>query len=85
MPSQNLKKTFSYDRLKKSILANAMSINLPEGQAEEISNIACGYVLDWLKDRSEVTNDDIQRITTKKINELCPDLAYIYSSNGQII
>ena len=76
---------FSSEDFKKSLLDLAQSINIPEGQAEEIADLALSAVASWLRSRHTVTDQDIRRVTTNKLNKLHPDLAYIYSNDGYII
>lgn len=72
---------FDYERLKKSIIYACLSARRPEGQAESTAKIVCDGVVDWLKERPEVTSHDIRRITAKILENYDPEAAYLYSQH----
>jgi len=78
-------KIYSSAALKKQIMAEAKSLNIAEHWAEIIANKTVQHVDAWVKNRSIVTETDIDRIACSKLQELNPDLAYIHQNHGKIL
>lgn len=69
---------FDYDRLHKSILSACLSARQPDGQAESTAKSVCNSVVEWIKQRPEVTSHDIRRIAAKNLETYDPEAAYLY-------
>lgn len=76
---------FSRNKLHSSIVATCISINTPEGQAENIAHSVCDAVANWLSNKTEVTSGDIRIIATKHLEKQHPEAAYIYEHHKLII
>ena len=79
------KRQFSRTALINDIMKNARSANIPPGSAEVFANKTADHVEAWIKNRSTVTQDDLDRIIAKKLSTYNRDLAFFYKNNGKII
>ena len=78
-------KEYSSAALKKQIISDAKSLQIPEKWAETIANKTAKHVDTWLKNRGTVTEADLIRVAYTKLKELNPDIAYIYKNRGKIL
>ncbi len=69
---------FDYDRLHKSILTACLSARRPDGQAESTAKSVCDNVIQWIKQRPDITSHDIRRIAAKSLESYDPEAAYLY-------
>jgi transcriptional regulator NrdR family protein len=69
---------FNPDKLQKSIVAACLSCGVPAGHADSIGSRIAAEVGDWLKDKPEVTSEDVRRTATHYLKTHHPDAAYIY-------
>jgi Holliday junction resolvasome RuvABC endonuclease subunit len=76
---------FSEAALKQELLEDALAAKLPQGQAEELADLATKEVKKWLKGRAKVTKNDIQRVVYRILTKYNENLAFIYASHGKII
>jgi hypothetical protein len=76
---------FSAEELKQELMGDAVAANLPEGQAEELANLATKEVQQWLEGRTRVTSNDVQRVVYRILAKHNESLAFIYASRGRII
>ena len=76
---------FSGAQLKADILKEARALRRPPGAAEQVAERTVKYVEKWLEGRKVVTQDDLDRVTAKKLRELDKDLAYIYRNRDKIV
>lgn len=58
-----------------------LSIKTPEGQARQIADIVCKQLEEWIKDRPEVTSNDIRIATARFMKVHHPEAAYIYEQH----
>lgn len=72
---------FMRKKLYDSILAACRSVRSPEGQSEITANAVCDDVEDWLRERPEVTSNDIRLIATKSLQRYHPEAAYLYEQH----
>jgi hypothetical protein len=56
-----------------------------EGEAHTTARQVCERVVEWLKDKTEVTSHDIRRIAGKYLNTYHPDAAYMYDHYEEIL
>lgn len=76
---------FSRSKLHKSIVAACLSVHAIEGSAETAATAVCNAVDTWLKQRPEVTSEDIRRVATRTLEQHNPDAAYYYAQHKHII
>lgn len=76
---------FSEAALKKELMNDATAVKIPEGQAEELADLAAKEVKKWLKGRTRVTKNDIQRITYRTLAKHNESLAFAYAIQGKVI
>ncbi|MEI6054373.1 MAG: hypothetical protein WCQ49_03345 [Candidatus Saccharibacteria bacterium] len=77
--------TFKRNKLYKSLVSVCMSVKIPQGQAEDIAGSVCDKVITWLKDKSEVTSNDIRTAAAKHLKKLHQEAAYLYEQHHIII
>lgn len=70
--------SFSRQKLFNSITEACLRARTPEGEAEMIGTSVCQSVIDWLKDRPEVTSRDLVVATTRFLAKQDPEAAYLY-------
>jgi len=78
---QRQSERFMREKLHASIVAACLSARTPKGQAEDIANVVCVAVTDWLQLHPEVTSQDIRLVATKHLKIHHPDAAYLYEQN----
>lgn len=76
---------FSRDKLHKSIVAACRAVRASDGGAQTAARAACDAVERWLKQRPEVTSDDIRRIAGRALKTHNPDAAYYYIQHKHIV
>jgi transcriptional regulator NrdR family protein len=69
---------FDYDKMRRSIIAACLSCGVPEGHSESIGRHITDDVVEWLKDKPEVTSEDLRRTATRFLKTHHPDAAYLY-------
>lgn len=77
-PGHHRSEHFQPEKMHKSIVAACLSCSVPAGHADSIARRITDEVEDWLKDRPEVTSDDLRRTATHYLRTHHPDAAYIY-------
>ncbi|MBQ3409801.1 hypothetical protein IJG66_00370 [Candidatus Saccharibacteria bacterium] len=78
-------KKFSRKKLKDEIMREAKVLNMHSGAAEMIADKVVEKVGKWADKRTEVTREDLNRMTAKALEEFDGDLAYVYKNRGKII
>lgn len=76
---------FDPDKLHNSIVACCLSLNTPEGQAEEIARAVCLGVIQWCGDRPEITSSDIRRVGAEIMQKHHTEAAYIYRQQLMVL
>lgn len=71
---------FQPEKLKASLVATALSVQTPRGQAETTADLVVSEVTIWLVKHPEVTSDDIRRIAAFHLKTHHPDAAYMYEN-----
>ena len=69
---------FVPQKMHLSIVAACLSCGVPAGHAESIGRHITNEVEDWLKDKPEVTSEDLRRTATHYLRTHHPDAAYLY-------
>ena len=76
---------FSKRRLISEIMFEAKVLNRHMGAAEVIAEKVADEVEIWAAKRTFITEGDIVRVASKKLEKYDKDLAYIYKNRGTII
>lgn len=76
---------FSPDKLHASIVLTCLSLRTPEGQAEEIARSVTLAVMDWCRERPEITSDDLRRQAGKRLRALHADAAFLYNHHKTML
>lgn len=76
---------FSRDKLIEEILQEAKALGLHTGSIRLVAERVADEVAAWTKGRAEITEEDLSRITAKKLAKYNQDLSYIYKTRGKVI
>ena len=76
---------FDSDKLHASIDAACASVNLPAGVAQDTARHVVGAVELWLRDKPEVTSQDIRRIATQSLTIVSPEAGYLYKHHHTMV
>lgn len=76
---------FDYNKLFKSLKKTCLSLNRPDGEAEQTARLVCDQVASWLKGKPEVTATDIRLAASKYLLIYNPEAAYLYQNYCVII
>lgn len=76
---------FDAEKLHKSVVSACLSSGAPVGNAENTARRVVSDVLQWLKDKPEITSSDIRRATAKFLRTYHPDASYLYEHHGSIL
>jgi hypothetical protein len=71
-------------KLYTSIHAACLAVRTPIGEAEVTAAKICEHVLEWLKDKLEVTSFDVRHRAARHLEMYNPDAAYAYLHYGII-
>ena len=77
--------TFSRDKLHHSIVAACLSVRSAEGSARTAADAVCKAIETWLRERPEVTSDDIRRVAARTLKINNPEAAYFYTHHKHIV
>ena len=77
--------TFSEEKLKAEIIAEAKILKISESTAEIIASKTATEVAKWVSKRAAVTIDDVNRRVALEIAKYNSDLAYVYQNRDKII
>lgn len=77
--------TFSEEKLKTEIIAEAKILKIPESTAEIIATKTTTEVTKWVAKRAAVTVDDVNRRVALEVAKYNSDLAYVYQNRDKII
>ena len=83
--SQRSPRQYSRVQLESEILSLARSLGTPDKWANIIALRTADAVDEWIGDRDAVTDSDIRRVATQKLQELNPDIAFVYQNYDNII
>ena len=76
---------FSKKKLKEEIMREARVLDLPSGAAEAVADEVAEKVKKWADKRTEITENDLNRVTAEALEEFNQDLSYVYKNRGKII
>lgn len=72
-------------KLHSSIVDACMAVRSHEGEAHSTAERVCLAVIDWLGGKTEVTSNDIRRITGEHLATYHPEAAYLYQNEALMI
>ncbi len=76
---------FQEDKLRRSVTATCIGAGATPGQAEVIADRVVVDVVEWLKNRPEVTSKDIRRVASKSLDHYHGDAGYLYNQQENIL
>ena len=82
--SNGIVEEFEIDKLKRSLELSFNIVNSPDGQKKIYIDRILKNFMKWLKDKQEITSADIKRIIIIYMEEIHPDVAYIYKNFKKI-
>lgn len=80
-----MKAKFSKARLVKEIITEGKVLGLHPGSTELIAEKVAEKVSEWSSGRSEITKDDLTRITARELARYNKDLSFVYKNRDKII
>ncbi|MBR3253294.1 hypothetical protein IKF85_01070 [Candidatus Saccharibacteria bacterium] len=76
---------FDAKKIEKELRIDAKAVSIPSGAAEVFIEKTLESVKKQLKNKTIITNKDLERIITKELKKYNADLAYIYQNRDKII
>lgn len=76
---------FDEKKIKKILKIDAKAIDIPSGSADIFIEKTLESVRKQLKNKTIITNKDLERIIAKELKKYNADLAYIYKNRDKII
>lgn len=75
--------TEAYDSKKiyASVYSAVLSVRGPAATAELVAQEVTDGISDWVKNKHEVTSNDIRRVAAEHLRLLNPDAAHIYKNH----
>ena len=78
-------KKFNEAEIKKDLKIDAHALGIPIGAAEIFINRTLKDAKKTLKNKSIITEKDLERAITKELKKYHADLAYVYQNRDTII
>ena len=78
-------KDFDENEIKKDLKIDAHAVGIPEGAAEVFIERTMKDAKKALKNRSIITEKDLNRVILKELKKYHADLAYVYENRDKII
>ncbi len=72
-------------KLHQSVLAACYAVRSLEGEAHLTAQHVCERVIRWINTKTEVTSNDIRRVTSAFLRVYHPEAAYVYENYKEII
>lgn len=72
-------------KLHGSIFQACLTVRAFEGEAHSVAERVCKHVIDWLENKTEVSSDDIKRVTARHLATYHPEASYMYEQQGVIL
>ena len=76
---------FNREKLHASVLAACLSVRSPEAMAESAADSVCKTITIWLKDKPEITSDDVRRVAAEHLTIIHPEAAYLYKHHRLVL
>ena len=80
-----MNETFNEKKLIKTLKIDARAVGIPSGAAESFIEKTLSTVKKELKDKTIITNRDLERIVARELKKYNADLAYVYKNRDKII
>ena len=80
-----MKAKFSEKKLAKDIIQEGRVLGLHPGSMEMIAEKVARKVAKWTEERSEITEDDLTRVTARELARYNKDLSFVYKNRDKII
>lgn len=80
-----MSETFNEKKLIKTLKIDARAIGIPSGAAESFIEKTLIAVKKELKNKTIITNKDLERIVARELKKYNADLAYVYKNRDKII
>ena len=71
--------------IEKNLIIDARGIGIPEGAAELFAERTVKAAMRSLKNRSIITESDLNRAICKELKKYNDDLAYVYENRDKIV
>ena len=81
----NKSRPFSKTELQEDLIIEGRAIGLAPAYAEQVATKVATNVEKWASSHGDITEEDIERVTTKELENLHKDLAYIHKHRRRII
>lgn len=78
-------KDFDETEIIKDLKIDARAVGIPEGAAESFIERTMKDAKKSLKNRSVITEKDLNRVILKELKKYNADLAYVYENRDKII
>ncbi len=78
-------KEYDENEIKRDLKIDARAVGIPEGAAETFINHTLKDAKKHLKDKSIITEKDLERAICKELKKYHADLAYVYQNRDTII
>ena len=78
-------KDFDETEIIKDLKIDARAVGIPEGAAESFIERTLKDAKKSLKNRSVITEKDLNRVILKELKKYNADLAYVYENRDKII
>ena len=78
-------KEYNEAEIKKDLKIDAHALGIPAGAAEIFINRTLKDAKKTLKDKSIITEKDLERAVVKELKKYHADLAYVYQNRDTII
>lgn len=76
---------FQRTKLHASVLAACLSVRSPEGEAEMTAGKVCDNVEHWLKEKPEITSNDLRRKAGEALEVHHPEAAFLYKHHRLVM
>ena len=76
---------FNLDKVKKTLKSDARAIGIPSGAADSFINQTLKNVQKTLKNKTIITDRDLDRAIVKELKKYHKDFAYVYQNRDKII
>ena len=75
---------FDERKVYSSCYAACLSAHVPHKETEKICNNVCNSIKKWIKQKKQVTSDQIFKEMTKTIKKFNKEAAFMYSTHRDI-
>jgi len=75
---------FDERKIYASVYAACINTSLEKEEAEKIASKVAGSIKSWVKDKKEVNSSDIFEKTGASLEEINPDVAFMYKTHRDI-